>query len=114
MDSHAADRRRGPRYPPREGTTVTCREAGAGPEDLALRALNVSELGVGLCLRQPLGRGQMVEVGLSAPGWPRPLIRVGTVVWSRLVPGGDCLVGVVFASGLEPAQLQDLCRPLEV
>ena len=110
MDSHEADRRRGPRYPPREGIAVTCWEAGAGPQDLALRALNVSELGVGLCLRQPLGPGQMVEVGLAAPGWPRALIRVGTVVWSRPTPEGGCFAGVVFAGGLEPRQLRELCQ----
>src|SRR5947199_6614590 len=103
-----ADRRQELRYAPKDGTRVSCHEGNlaTGREDLALHALNISEIGAGLALRQPLMRGQVVEIGLFAPGWLQPVRRLGTVVWAGSATGDTYSAGVVFSRGLDFAQLR--------
>src|SRR5947207_15878033 len=98
----------GPRPQPQDGAGVTCHKGvlGLGP-DLAVGLLNLSDTGVALLVSQTLRERDLVEVGLRAPGWTRPVHRLGLVVWSQPTEAGPWRVGVLFARGLGVA-LHDL------
>jgi hypothetical protein len=99
------------RYPALPGARATCHRAGAPAleGDLALALIDLTDVGAGLLVHEPIGTGEMVEVGILAPGWAQPLTRTGVVCWS-----GDAVrgyrIGVVFATGLNFAELEELCE----
>jgi hypothetical protein len=98
------------RYPPRPGARASCWPQSTPPTspDLALSLLDLTDIGVGLVVSEPVARGEAIRVTLLAPAWAEPVSRLGLVVWSE-TSDHDSRIGVIFASALTFLQLQDLC-----
>jgi hypothetical protein len=97
------------RRPPRGRVKVVCQrgalELGA---NLALAVLDVSETGVRLQLKEGLRPGQEVSITLEGPCSPRPVRRVGRVVWSVPSADGTHCAGVSLDKRLEYREFLDL------
>ena len=105
----AGRRRQTPRFTPRRAARASCRWGTLGHgRDLALGLLDLSETGARLLLSEPVGRGEVVEVGLLAPNALRAVTRPGVVVWSEDAEGGACRIGVVFSARLGTEALGEL------
>jgi hypothetical protein len=61
-------------------------------------------------VRAPLTPGQEVELLLAGGRMPKPLKRIGRVVWALLLPDGTHGIGVVLEKRLTYADLQRLAR----
>jgi hypothetical protein len=77
-----------------------------------MRAVDISENGVRLVVSAPLAAGEPVEVLLSGPGVPKPLKRLGKVVWTRALDDGGHWMGVSFEKPLRYAELQRFAKVL--
>jgi hypothetical protein len=66
----------------KKSVAVTCRKGtlGLGP-NLAIRMHDVSVDGVQLIVKSALVKGDVIEIGFSAPGLPSKLNREAVVVW---------------------------------
>src|SRR5262249_52705332 len=106
--------RQAARYPPGPGASVSCRlgALGLGPE-LGVLLLEVSGAGARLLAAAALRKGDVITVGLLAPGWDRPLRRLAEVIWSEPAGEGGCRAGVLFHRRLGAA-LRDLCSAVPV
>ena len=82
---------------------------GLGP-NLALTLLDVSETGARLVVKEPITRGQEIELGLLAPGCVREYALSGVIVWAVATASGAHCVGVQFQKRLSYSALQDLGR----
>jgi hypothetical protein len=82
------NRRLSIRRQPKGRLRAACRKGamGLGP-NLALTVLDLSETGVRLTVAPGLTPGQQVSVTVEGAGTPRPIERMGTVIW--LVPAAD-------------------------
>lgn len=98
------------RNPPRAGVTATCRRPSRveSRPDIAVSLQDVTDVGVGITVRQVVRLNDLLEVGLSAPGWTAPVVRVGRVVWTDLLTPTFCRAGVLFADALTFEQLEQL------
>jgi Tfp pilus assembly protein PilZ len=76
--------------------------------NLAVALLDVSETGVRLVLREPLERGQDVEITLLGLGHLRPVKVLGSVVWCVATDNQQHCVGVQFNHRLKYADFQHL------
>src|SRR3954468_6249548 len=96
--THLADRRVQARYPVRAGARVACYRGPEGPgPDLAADALNLSETGIRLLLREAVAPGEAVRLRLCPRGFREPAVRLGKVVWSLKLPAsGYYYAGVHF------------------
>ncbi len=109
---NAANRRRSRRSPLSGQTRVECRKGALGlGRNLAVRALDLSETGIRLVLRDLLAPGDGVEVILSGPGVRGQLKRLGRVVWCLPLSAADACAGVAFEKPLPWAEAQRLQRP---
>jgi len=107
-------RRLWPRFPPLCESRASCHTGTLGiGRNLAVAVTDISDTGVGLILSESLMRGEVVEVGLRAPGWTDEVRRMGVVVWAAASEGETCRVGVHFSERLGPEALRDLCRQPE-
>jgi hypothetical protein len=105
------NRRRNQRRPPRSRVRVTCRRGGLdlGP-NLALSVADLSEAGVRLVVKEPLEPGREVSVALEGQSHPRPIVRVGNVIWCLPGADGACWVGVRFQKDLPYKFVLELSR----
>src|SRR5262245_55478850 len=103
------ERRTGTRYTARELTSATYATTSELGWTVALGVPNVSDVGLCLAVAKPLDQGQVMAVGLLAPGWQPPLKRLGVVVWCAEAGGGTFHAGILFSRPLGPAELRDLC-----
>ncbi len=104
------DRRLGVRYSPRKDTMATCHRGTLGlGRDLAVSVLDLSDIGGRVVLHEPLDRGQVVEIGLLAPGWSAAVKRLGVIVWLEETGIAGCEAGILFSRSLEFNDLRDLC-----
>lgn len=95
------NRRRSRRCPVKTVTRIECRVDAAiqGP-NLTILALDLSETGVRLVVRQPLEERQTVEVLLFGLGLSKPLQRMGYVVWTAPKSAAEHCVGIAFYTPL--------------
>jgi hypothetical protein len=96
------------------GGRIECRRGSHGlGADLARAAVDLSQTGACLVLKAALERGQEVELIIHGHGLPRPLRRLGRVVWA--VPADDgCRVGIHFANPIPYMDLQSIAAPPRV
>ena len=97
------------RRPSKGSTKVTCRRGGLGlVPNLAACLLDLSETGAGLVTREPLAKGQEVELGFLGLGHTRPVLVLAEVV--RCAPGsnGTYHVGFKFQHYLRHADVLEL------
>jgi hypothetical protein len=106
-DASQKNRRRGQRRKPKHATQTQCFKGalGLGP-NVALAALDVSEQGARLVLKEPLEPGQQAQIHLSGLGYRRPLKVLATVVWVVPAADGTYCVGLRFDKSLRYADLQ--------
>jgi len=103
-------RRLWPRFPPLEETCASCHSGTLRiGRDLAVSLTDLSDTGAGLLLSEPLLRGEVVEVGLRAPGLKDEVRRMGVIVWAK-AEGETCRVGILFSERLGAAALRALSR----
>jgi hypothetical protein len=104
-----ADRRLGDRLPVRPGSRTEIYRSGnsSGP-DMAEELIDVSEAGVGVRLRTPVGRGARLNVTLWGPGAAWCGRGTGVVCWSVIGEGGTCLAGLSLSRTLTSQALRDL------
>jgi hypothetical protein len=90
---------------PKRGTKATCRlgTLDLGP-NLVLALLDVSETGVRLLLREPVGAAKEVTVTLEGSHHRRPLRLTGRVAWCLATAEGGHCVGVQFERRLPYAE----------
>ena len=110
-----ADRRNLTRSPLRASAKVECHRSGAGSgPNLAVDALNISETGIRLQLREALATGDEICMKLHADGLREPAVRQGKVVWCLELPAdGHYYAGVCFDRPLLAEQLGRLAAPVE-
>jgi hypothetical protein len=96
------------------GARIECRRGshGLGP-DLIRAAIDLSQTGACLLLKAVLDPGQEVELIVHGHGLPRPLRRLGRVVWSVPTDEG-CRVGIHFGTPLPYADMQSIAAPPRV
>lgn len=105
------DRRSSVRYTVKDGTRATWSTTLSGLDwNEALVLLNVSENGLCLGLTKPLEKGQVIEIGLLAPGWAEPLSRLGVVVWSTEAAAGTFRAGILLSRAFASSEMQALCQ----
>jgi hypothetical protein len=106
-----ANRRRARRCKVSSHARTECRKGSHGMgRNVAVTTLDLSETGARLIVRIGLAPGDEVEILLAGTGVPKPVKRVGTVVWSVLLPDACHAIGVVFDKALSYADLQRLAR----
>ncbi len=110
--SSADNRRRSRRHTLIGVARVECRKGalGLGP-NLAVKALDISETGLRLVVKEDLTLGQQTEILLAGSGLARPLKRLATVAWVLPLEGGGHCVGLNFDKPLPYRDLQRLSRP---
>ena len=106
---YGANRRASRRRPPKGSTKVRCFRGPMGlGADLAVFALNVSETGASLVLKEPFKNGEELEVVLESIVQRRPIRKKAGVVWCIATAEGRWCVGVKFQAPLRYAELNDL------
>jgi hypothetical protein len=106
-----ANRRRARRLALNQQTRLECRKGSAGlGRNLALTTLDLSETGARLTVQASLAVRDEVEIKVSGTGIPKPVRRLGTVVWSVLLQDGNHAIGVVFDKAMAFGDLQRLTR----
>ncbi len=105
------NRRLNRRQPPKGSTKATCHKGlfGLG-RDVAVGILDLSQYGAQLVVKEPLKRGQPVEVGLEGLGRQKPLKLPAVVVWCVEAADGHHLVGTRFEKALSWSDMQALAR----
>ncbi len=91
---------------------MACRAGllGLGP-NLANTLLDLSETGIRLIAREPLKRGQQVEVNLQPPHNFAPVTRAAIVIWAIRTLEGTYCAGLQFQRRLPYAVLQQFTDP---
>jgi hypothetical protein len=107
----ASNRRASRRWPVCGHARIECRKGafGLGPS-LTLSVLNLSETGVCLVSKTPLGQGQEVEVLFGGLDAGQPLKRMARVVWSRPHESKGTCLGIRFQAALPYSSMQRLVR----
>jgi hypothetical protein len=97
--------------PAKGAVRVTCRRGvlDMGP-NLAVSLLALSQAGACLAVGEALAPGREVSVGLTGPGYRRPMVCVGRVVWSAPAADRTHHAGVVFHDRLPYRELVELSR----
>lgn len=112
---HVAERRVLIRSPLSASARVECRRGvqGLGP-DLVVDALNISETGIRLLLREAVVCGEEIRLQLRADDLPEAIVRLGKVVWSLELPAdGYYYAGLQFDRPVPGEQLRHLAASLE-
>jgi hypothetical protein len=105
------NRRLNRRQPPKGSTRATCHRGlfGLG-RNIAVAVLDISEYGAQLVVKEPVKKGQAVEVSLEGLGRLRPIKLPAVVVWCVEGADGNHLVGTRFEKALSYADLLALAR----
>jgi hypothetical protein len=105
------NRRLNRRQAPKGSTKATCHKGlfGLG-RDIAVTILDMSLYGAQLIVKEPLKRGQPVEVGLEGLGRQKPIKLPAVVVWCVKAADGHHLVGTRFERALTYTDMQALAR----
>src|SRR5260370_9951102 len=91
------NRRLSLRRRPKVRINVTCRKGSMDlGANLAVALLDVSESGASLLVKEAMPVNQEASVSLESPNHTRPLLRVGTVMWSLPTAGGGHCAGINF------------------
>src|SRR5215469_14881738 len=105
------NRRLNRRQPPKGSTRATCHRGHFGlGRNIAVAVLDISEYGAQLVVKEPLKKGQAVEVGLEGLGGQRPIKLSAVIVWCVAGADGNHLVGTRFGKSLSYADLLALAR----
>ncbi|MCI0461930.1 MAG: PilZ domain-containing protein [Gemmataceae bacterium] len=108
----ADNRRRSRRHSVNRIARVECRKGALGlGRDLVIQALDISQTGLRLVLKEALKVREQAEILLAGGGLPRALKRLATVAWVLPVGGGGYCAGLNFEKPLPYADLQRLARP---
>lgn len=101
------------RHPVRPGVKVAFRRSAEEPgPNLAVEALNLSEYGIRLLLRDTLARGDRILLRFAAEELPEAIECEGKVVWFLELPAfGYYYAGVRFDQPLTADQLARLIAP---
>jgi hypothetical protein len=101
-----ANRRRNRRHAVSGLIRVECRKGHLGlGRNLAIKALDISESGARMIVAAPFSTGDDVELLLTGAGVPKPVKRLGKVVWAVPVADGTHAIGVNFEKLLRYAEL---------
>lgn len=84
---------------------VTLIDSSSKKEAAAL-ACDVSAKGLGILNREPLGKGDPLELWLKIPDRREPFYTRGEVAWTKLQESGEYRTGI----SLEKAELMGLAR----
>lgn len=91
------DIRRSPRLSPKLATRAEAFRDPAGTgRNLAVRLLDLSEVGAKLALAEPLPPGHLLGVAFYGPHL-LPIAGTARVVWTKEAPDGTFVTGVEFA-----------------
>jgi hypothetical protein len=113
VQSHGKNRRRSPRRTARKSVQVECRKGTLGlGRNLASSALDVSEIGIRLCVTEFLDIREEVEIRISGYGMREVIKRPGFVRWQIKTAQGEFLIGVEFQKPLNYRDLQNLAAPV--
>jgi hypothetical protein len=109
--SAVRNRRLNRRQVPKGSTKATCHKGlfGLG-RDIAVGVLDISAYGAQLVVKEPVKRGQPVEVGLEGLGRLRPIKLPAVVVWCVEGADGNHLIGTRFERALSYADMLTLTR----
>src|SRR5437763_1514847 len=96
-DIMADNRRRTRRCAVKAVVRIECHKGSTGlGANLALSYIDLSEAGVGLIVTEKLEKGQEVEILISGAGVPKPIRRIGRVVWAAGGEEKPFAIGVAF------------------
>ena len=97
----SCNRRVGRRRKAKQSTKVICLKGCLGlGRNIALSVLDVSEAGACLIVKELLTPGQDVDLTFESEAVPRPVTRIGRVVWCLARQDGDYCIGVRFENFL--------------
>ena len=100
------NRRRTSRKKPKSSTKVfTCKGMMGLGANLALSILDLSETGIRLLMKEPLAKGQEVEITLEGIQHRRPLKLGGHVIWTVPAADGRHCIAVHFLRSLSYADV---------
>jgi hypothetical protein len=94
------DRRRGSRRKPRGRIRVSCHADPLGP-NVARALVDLSEVGLRLLIKEPLGLGTHVALTIQRINHMVPIHCTGTVRWLLERDNGSCSVGVELDKRLD-------------
>jgi PilZ domain len=105
------NRRLNRRQLPKGSTKASCYKGlfGLG-RDIAVAVLDISQYGAQLVVKEALGPGQPIEVGLEGLGRQKPIRLPAVVIWCMEGADGNHLVGARFERSLSYADMQALAR----
>ena len=106
------NRRRSQRRRPRNSAKIECRKGafGMGP-NLATGALDISDTGARLIVRQPMELAAEVEIVINAYGINKPIKRMAYIRWQLELAGGGYCIGAEFQKRLDYRDWQNLAAP---
>jgi hypothetical protein len=106
------NRRRARRYPLKSVIRVACRTRTAGVgANLVVAALGLSETGIHLVLREPVQKGNEVEVTLADASPMGPTRRKARIVWLKTIAENRSHAGLAFDRPLSIGDLERfICR----
>jgi len=111
--STPANRRGSQRLPVRGGVNIECRKGSLGlGQNLAVSAVNLSEIGVKLVLKTELPKGQEVELSFQGAG--PPVKRIAKLVWLRPLPDGMHEAAFRFDANISYADYQRFTQPRRI
>jgi len=103
-----SNRRQARRLPPRRATQVTCVASDTSGPDLLLSVLDLSQTGIRMVLKNPLGPGDALELTLETALLPQPLSVKAETMWSLPISDGRYCVGARFLQALTCAEVEAL------
>ncbi len=105
------NRRASRRRPPKGSTRTLCFRGPMGlGVNLAVSAVEISETGACLLVKEPFAKGEEMEVNLEGLVHRRPIRKMAKVVWCVTAGPDRWRVGVQFHGSLRYADLNDLAR----
>ena len=108
---YGRNRRASRRRPPKGSTKTFCYRGVMGlGANLALSAVEVSETGACLMVKEPFEKDEEVEVQLEGMVHRRPIRKMARVVWCVSAGPERWRVGLHFQGSLRYADLNDLTR----
>ena len=106
------NRRDSMRKLPRGTVKVECRKGCTGlGANIAVSFLDMSEGGVRLILKAPLGVKDEVEVVITNLSMSKPVKRLANVMWIVVLENNQFCAGLSFQKRLPFANIQQLAKP---
>ncbi len=112
MGNDAKNRRKTMRKTPKSTAKVECRRGSLGlGANLALRLLDISEIGMGVVVKTSFLVADEVEVVITDHGLSKPFKQIAKVCWCQPLDDGTFALGLSFDKVVPYAEICHLAKP---